>query len=137
MTGGRGADIVVDAVGLEAHRSPLQKLTNVLHAQAGSMDALLSAISTVRRGGTISIVGVYGLPYDNFPLGQLFDKGITLKMGQAPVQACIDDLFKLVIDGKVNLKDVISHHMTLADGPKAYDIFCKKLDDCVKVVLRP
>lgn len=137
MTNGRGADVVVDAVGLEAHRTPLKKLTNVLHAQAGSMDALRTAIRTVRRGGTVSIVGVYGLPYDNFPLGQLFDKGISLKMGQAPVHAVIDRLLEYVIAGRVRLDDVISHRLPLEDGPRAYELFCKKQDDCVKVVLRP
>lgn len=137
MTGGRGADVVIDAVGLEAHRTPLQKLSNVMHLQAGSMDAVRTAIRTVRRGGTISIVGVYGAPYDNFPLGQLFDKGIGLKMGQAPVHAVIDRLLEYVIDGRVKLDDVISHRMPLEDGPKAYELFNRKQDDCVKVVLRP
>ncbi|MBK7865055.1 MAG: glutathione-dependent formaldehyde dehydrogenase [Archangiaceae bacterium] len=137
MTGGRGADVVVDAVGLEAHRTPLKKLTNVFHLQTGSMDALRTAIRTVRRGGTVSIVGVYGVPYDNFPLGQVFDKGITLKMGQAPVQALIDTLMDHVASGRVRLDDVISHHLPLEEAAKGYDIFCRKVDDCVKVVLRP
>ena len=78
MTGGCGADLCVDAVGMEAERSPLDKLSNVIHLQAGSIKALNTALSAVRRGGVVSVVGVYGMPYDKFPLGQIFDKGISL-----------------------------------------------------------
>lgn len=137
LTGGRGADVVVDAVGMEAHRTIGDKLKNVVHAQAGSIDALRTACSAVRRGGTISIVGVYGLSYDNFPIGQMFDKGVRLNMGQALVQVYIDELMQHVVTGKVRLDDVISHVMPLDQAPHAFDIFNKKEDSCVKVVLKP
>jgi len=77
------------------------------------------------------------MPYDNFPLGQLFDKGITVKLGQAPVHKYIDELIPLVESGKIKLNDIISHRLPLNEAPHAYEIFCKKQDDCVKVVLQP
>lgn len=137
ITGGRGADIVVDAVGLEAHRSMTDKLKNLVHMEVGSIEALRQAIRIVRRGGTISIVGVYGVPYDNFPLGQLFDKGVALRMGQAPVHNIIDSLMTMVSSGALKLDDVISHRVPLAEGAHAFEIFSKKQDECVKVVMRP
>ena len=136
-TNGRGADIAVDAVGLEAHRSVGDKIANVVHGEMGSISALRAAISAVRRGGTLSILGVYGMPYDNFPIGQLFDKGITLKMGQAPVHAIVDELLAHVVAGRLRADDVITHILPLSEAAKGYDIFCEKKDDCVKVVLKP
>jgi S-(hydroxymethyl)glutathione dehydrogenase/alcohol dehydrogenase len=95
------------------------------------------AFDAVRRGGIVSIVGVYGYPYDNFPLHQIFDKGIIIKAGQVPVHKFIDELEKLVIEGKVQLDDIISHKISLSEAPKAYEIFNDKKDNCVKVVLKP
>jgi threonine dehydrogenase-like Zn-dependent dehydrogenase len=137
MTDGRGADLVVDAVGLEAHRDLVDKVKNAIHLEVGSIEALRQAIRVVRRGGSISIVGVYGVPYDDFPLGQLFDKGIALHMGQAPVHNVIDKLLGLVVEGKLRLDDVISHRVPLAEGAHAFEIFARKQDECVKVVMRP
>jgi len=91
----------------------------------------------VRRGGYISVLGVYGVPYDNFPLGQIFDKGIFMGFGQAPAQKYIDQLIFLMQQRKITLNDIISHRLTLADAPHAYEIFSKKKDDCVKVVMTP
>ncbi len=137
MTGGRGADVCVDAVGMEADRSVMDKVKNVLHAQAGSISALETACSAVRRGGIVSILGVHGMAYDNFPLGQIFDKAITIRGGQAPVQAYIDELMTWLDDGRIRLDDIITHHLPLADAPRGYAIFNEKKEDCVKVVLRP
>jgi threonine dehydrogenase-like Zn-dependent dehydrogenase len=137
MTEGRGADICVDAVGLEADRTLLDKLSNVVHAQAGSIKALKTAISAVRRGGWVTVVGVYGMPYDNFPLGQIFDKGIKMRFGQSTPQRDIDELLTWVEQGKIQLDDIITHRLSLAEAPHAYNIFNKKEDDCVKVVLKP
>jgi S-(hydroxymethyl)glutathione dehydrogenase / alcohol dehydrogenase len=137
MTQGRGADIVVDCVGMEAHRSPLDKLSNAVRFQVGSTDALKECFRTVRRGGTVSILGVYGGNYDRFPLGQLFDKGITIRQGQALPQNVIDTLLDYVVKGKLRLDDVITHRLPLEQAPHGYDIFCKKKDACVKVVLKP
>ncbi|MDQ3623264.1 MAG: glutathione-dependent formaldehyde dehydrogenase [Verrucomicrobiota bacterium] len=137
LTDGRGADVCVDAVGMEADRTLLDKLSNVVHAQAGSVKALTTAISAVRRGGVVTVVGVYGMPYDNFPVGQIFDKGITLRFGQAPAQACIDELLAWVEQRKIRLDDIITHRLPLDEAPHGYDIFNKKEDNCVKVVLKP
>jgi threonine dehydrogenase-like Zn-dependent dehydrogenase len=137
LTEGRGADVCIDAVGMEADRTLRDKISNVFHAQAGSTKALQLAISAVRRGGSIGVLGVYGMPYDNFPLGQIFDKGIHLSFGQAPVHPFIDELIDWVKDGKIRLDDIITHRLPLAEAPHAYEIFNNKEDDCVKVVLNP
>ncbi|MBL9169505.1 MAG: glutathione-dependent formaldehyde dehydrogenase [Verrucomicrobiales bacterium] len=137
MTDGRGADVCIDAVGLEAERSTLEKVTNVLHAQAGTINALRLAVSAVRRGGVVSVVGVYGMAYDNFPVGQIFDKGLRLFFGQAPAHKHIDELMTWVEEGRITLDDIITHRLPLSEAAHAYDIFCNKKDDCVKVVLKP
>ncbi len=136
MTEGRGPDVCVDAVGMEAKRTVTDKIIESVKGESGTIDVLTTCASAVRRGGVISIVGVYGSKY-NFPLGQIFDKGVTLKMGQAPVHYYIDELIKLVRDKKVVLDDIITHILPLKDAPKAYQIFNDKEDNCVKVVLKP
>jgi alcohol dehydrogenase len=137
MTGGRGADVCVDAVGFEPERSLMDKLKATIHLEKGSMKVLEMCFESVRRMGTVSIVGVYGSPYDNFPLFRMFDKGITIKQGQAPVINYIDKLIDLVDEGKVVLDDIITHTLPLADAAHAYKIFDEKQEDCVKVVLKP
>jgi alcohol dehydrogenase len=137
MTNGRGADVVVDAVGMEANRNFLQKASNLVHFQMGTINALKLSLSAVRRGGKISMIGVYGTNYDNFPLGQLFDKGVTLWGGQAPVHNFIDELLELVRNKKVFLDDIITHRLPLSEGPHAYHLFNAKEDHCLKVILKP
>lgn len=137
MTGGRGADVCVDAVGMEADRNAWEKVSNLAHFQAGTLNSLKTCISAVRRGGTVSIVGVYGSSYDNFPLGQIFDKMINLRMGQAPVHRYIDELMGLVKNKKVILDDIITHKLPLSRAPEAYHLFCQKEDNCMKVILKP
>jgi S-(hydroxymethyl)glutathione dehydrogenase/alcohol dehydrogenase len=137
MTGGRGADVCVDAVGMEAKRTILDRISDAIHLQAGTIKALKAALSAVRRGGTVPVVGVYATTYDNFPLGQIMDKEITLRVGQAPVHNHIDDLLRMVESGKIVADDIISHTLPLEDAPRAYRIFNEKEDECVKVVLKP
>ncbi len=137
MTAGRGADVCIDAVGMEADRNVLEKVLNTVRMQAGTTNVIENCFSAVRRGGTVSVVGVYGSYYDKFPLGQFFDKGLTLKAGQAPVQAHIDTLLDLVKEEKVVLDDIITHQLPLEEAPHAYEIFNNKEDDCLKVVLTP
>lgn len=136
-THGRGADVCIDAVGMEADRSVLEKVLNTVRLQAGTTNVLENCFSAVRRGGTVSVVGVYGSYYDKFPLGQFFDKGLIMRAGQAPVQAYIDKLLKLVEDEKVVLDDIITHRYSLDEAPHAYKIFNDKDDSCVKVVMQP
>ncbi len=136
-TGGRGADVCVDAVGMEARHGLGQTLSNAIRRQVGTLEVIERCVSAVRRGGVVSVVGVYGTPMDRFPLGQIFDKGVQLRFGQAPVQANIDGLMENIVKGEVKADDIISHRLKLDDAPKGYEIFCKKQDDCVKVVLTP
>lgn len=136
-TEGRGADVCVDAVGMEANRSIGEKFSNFVHGQAGTISVIDLCASCVRRGGVISVVGVYGSPYSNFPFGQIFDKGITIKTGQALVQKYFDELLELVKAKKVILNDIITHTLPLDQAAHAYEIFLKKQDNCLKVVLKP
>ncbi|QNF32296.1 glutathione-dependent formaldehyde dehydrogenase [Adhaeribacter swui] len=137
MTEGRGADVCIDAVGMEADRSLLEKAKAVINFEKGTTKVLETCMRAVRRAGVVSVVGVYGAPYDNFPIGRWFDKGITLMGTQAPVQIYIDHLMNLVQTGQVTLNDIITHTLPLSEAPHGYDIFKKKEDNCVKVVLKP
>jgi alcohol dehydrogenase len=136
-TDGRGADVCVDAVGFEAERSFFDKVKATINFEKGTIKVLEACFKAVRRNGTVSIVGVYGTPFDNFPLHRMFDKGITIKQGQAPVTNYIDHLIDLVRSEKVILDDIISHRLPLSQVSYAYDIFKNKEQDCVKVVLNP
>ena len=137
MTKGRGADLSVDAVGFEPERSLVDRAKAVINFEKGSVKVLEACMSAVRRGGIISVMGVYPYNYDNFPIGQLFDKGIILKGGQAPAQKYIDKLLSYVSEGKVKLDDIITHRLPLSEVSHGYSIFKKKEDNCVKVVLDP
>ncbi|MFC7384684.1 zinc-dependent alcohol dehydrogenase [Sphaerisporangium rhizosphaerae] len=153
LTGGRGTDSVIDAVGMEAHGSPLAKLaqsaTGLLpdavaapfmrNAGVDRLAALNQAIETVRRGGTISISGVYGGMADPMPMLRLFDKGVTLRMGQAHVRRWIDDVLPLVSDDTdpLGVMDLATHRLPLDQAPHGYEIFQKKRDGAVKVLLTP
>ncbi|RYF90176.1 MAG: glutathione-dependent formaldehyde dehydrogenase [Chitinophagaceae bacterium] len=137
MTEGRGADVCVEAVGFEPERSLLDRAKSVVNFEKGSIKVLEACMSAVRRGGTVSVLGVYPTTYDNFPLGQFFDKGIIMKGGQAPAHKHIDKLLQYVVDGKVKLDDIITHRLPLSEVAHGYSIFKKKEEDCVKVVLDP
>lgn len=137
MTQGRGADVCIDAVGFEPDRSFLDRAKAVINLEKGSVKVLEACMSGVRRGGIVAVLGVYPYLYDNFPIGQFFDKGITIKGGQAPAQKHIDKLLQYVVEGRVVLDDIISHRLPLSQIEHAYDIFNKREDGCVKVVLDP
>ncbi|WP_370333799.1 zinc-dependent alcohol dehydrogenase [Mycolicibacterium hippocampi] len=152
LTAGRGTDSVIDAVGMEAHGSPVaqaaQRLTGLLPdavakkilqtAGVDRLDALHSAIDIVRRGGTISLIGVYGGMADPMPMLTLFDKQVQLRMGQANVKKWVDDIMPLLTDeDPLGVDTFASHTLPLDDAPHAYDIFQKKQDGAVKMVLQP
>lgn len=137
MTGGRGADVCVEAVGFEPDRNIIDRAKAVINFEKGSTKVLEACMSAVRRGGIVSVLGVYPVNYDNFPLGQFFDKGLIMKGGQAPAHKHIDKLLEYVVAGKVKLDDVITHRLPLSEISHAYSIFKKKEDNCVKVVLDP
>ena len=151
-TGGRGADAVIDAVGMEAHGSPVaaavQKFAGLLpdavaepvmkNAGVDRMAALYTAIEAVRRGGTVSISGVYGGAVDPMPMFQLFDKQVQLRMGQANVRAWTDELLAILTDDDpFDVESFATHHLPLDEAPNAYESFQKKDDGMVKVVFRP
>ncbi len=137
LTKGRGADVVIEAVGMESDRTILEKLANVLHLQRGSISTVHTAFSAARRGGRVSIMGVFGTNYDNFPLGQWMDKGLRVQTGQAPVHTYVDELLEMIVSGKVRTDDIITHKLPLDQAPQGYKMFNEKTDDCVKVVLKP
>ena len=137
MTDGRGADVCIDAVGMEADKSILDRALSVVHMEKGTINALKMCFSAVRRCCIVSLVGVYVSPYDNFRLYLVFDKGLTFRAGQAPVQLFVDELYSWVDQGKIVLDDIITHTLPLEQASHAYDIFNKKEDNCVKVVLKP
>ncbi|GGG25415.1 glutathione-dependent formaldehyde dehydrogenase [Rhodococcoides trifolii] len=152
MTGGRGTDSVIDAVGMEAHGSPIataaQQVTGLLPDFIGKkmmskagidrLDAFYSAIDIVRRGGTISLIGVYGGMADPLPMLTMFDKQIQLRMGQANVKKWVDDILPLLTDADpLGVDSFATHVLPLDDAPHAYDIFQKKQDNAVKILLRP
>jgi threonine dehydrogenase-like Zn-dependent dehydrogenase len=153
MTAGRGADGVIEAVGMEAHGSPFQSaavkaaglLPDALARKATEtfgvdrMAALRTAFDVVRRAGTVSIIGVYGGEADPFPMMELFDKGVTLRMGQAHVKRWVDDIMPLLTgdDDPLGVDDLVTHRVPLEEAPHAYEIFKHKQDGCIKVVLKP
>lgn len=137
MTNGRGADVCIDAVGFEPDRNFLEKAKAVINVEKGSTKVLEACMSAVRRAGTVVVMGVYPMHYDNFPVGRFFDKGIKLRGGQAPVHVYIDELLKYVVEGRVKLDDIITHRLPLSEIAHAYEIFQKKEDDCVKIILDP
>jgi threonine dehydrogenase-like Zn-dependent dehydrogenase len=153
MTAGRGPDGVIDAVGMEAHGAPgaemAQKLTGLLpdplaakvteKAAVDRLSVLLDSIDTVRRGGTISISGVYGGQLDPLPMMQLFDKGIQLRMGQAHVRRWTDEILPLLEgdEDPLGVDDLTTHQLPLEQAPEAYEMFQKKEDGAIKVVLKP
>ncbi|GAA2778802.1 zinc-dependent alcohol dehydrogenase [Streptomyces showdoensis] len=152
LTDGRGPHAVIDAVGMEAHGSPAaelaQKATSLLpgrltaalmqRAGVDRLHALHLAIDIVRRGGTISLSGVYGGQTDPLPLLTMFDKQIQLRMGQANVHRWVPDILPLLVDGDpLGVDDFATHHLPLAEAPRAYEMFQKKQDGAVKVLFRP
>ena len=137
LTEGRGADVCIDAVGFEPERNIIDKVKAIINFEKGSVKVLEACTSAVRRGGTVSVLGVYPTSYDNFAIGQFFDKGIILKGGQAPAHKYIDKLLDYVKQDKVKLDDIITHGLGLSEVEHAYEIFHKKEDGCVKVVLDP
>ena len=152
LTGGRGPDAVIDAVGMEAHGAPAakfaQQMTALLpgalaakmmeHIGIDRLHALYTAIDIVRRGGTISLSGVYGGMTDPLPLLTMFDKQIQLRMGQANVHRWADDILPLLTDeDPLGVDTFATHHIPLAEAASAYEIFQKKQDGAVKILFQP
>ena len=153
MTDGRGPDGVLDAVGMEAHGNPIAekivagaaRLPKPLGRKAietagiDRLDALHTAIHSVRRAGTVSVSGVYGGMADPMPMMEIFDKGISMRMGQCHVRHWTDELLEIASrpDDVLGLESLATHHVSLEDAPEMYKIFQEKKDGCIKVVLKP
>jgi threonine dehydrogenase-like Zn-dependent dehydrogenase len=137
ITDGRGADVCIEAVGCEASGSYAQKLSGAMKLQAGSPTALFWSIHAARRGGRVSIVGVYGPPANLFPVGVAMNKNLTLRLGQCNVRRYMPHLLDLIRAGTIDAKGIISHRFPLDQAPEAYEMFQKKQDECIKCVLIP
>ncbi|MFI7282992.1 zinc-dependent alcohol dehydrogenase [Micromonospora chersina] len=153
LVDGRGPDAVIDAVGMEAHSAPLgkvaqaaagllpNKLAQTMTDKAGvdRLVVLHAALKAVRRGGTVSVSGVYGGEQDPMPLMEMFDRGVQLRMGQCHVKRWVDEIMPLLAgdDDPLGVEDLRTHRLPLARAPQAYEMFQKKQDGCVKVVLEP
>jgi threonine dehydrogenase-like Zn-dependent dehydrogenase len=152
-TDGRGPDAVIDAVGMEAHGSPLGKVAQQLggllpdalarpvieRAGVDRLAALHLAIDLVRRGGTVSLSGVYGGNLDPMPMMSMFDKQVQLRMGQANVRRWVDDILPLLSgdDDPLGVDTFATHRLPIEEAPHAYEIFQKKQDGAIKVLLQP
>jgi len=141
MTGGRGPDACIDAVGLEAHGATLDAYLDAAKAAAylatDRPNALRQAIHSCRKGGTVSIPGVYGGFLDKIPFGAAFAKGLTFKMGQTHTHKYMRPLLARIEKGEIDPSFVVTHKFALADAPTAYRTFLRDKDECVKVVLKP
>ncbi|NVJ05507.1 glutathione-dependent formaldehyde dehydrogenase [Myxococcus sp. AM001] len=137
-TEGRGADVSIEAVGCEAEGSLLQRVLGLgLMAEAGASTALNWCMHATRKGGVISVVGVYGPPWNLVDIGTAMNKNQTLRLGQCNVKRYMPHLLEHIRKGRVDAKGIITHRFSLEDAPKAYDLFSKKQDGCIKCVLSP
>jgi len=138
LTGNRGVDSAIDAVGMEASGSIVGSILQTTKVQLDRATALRECMSSIRRGGTLSISGVYAGPIQAFPLGDLFDMQIQVRMGQANVRRYVDDIMPLLSDeDPLGTEDLKTHEMALDDAPYGYEIFQEKRDGAIKIVLKP
>ena len=140
LTGGRGPDACIDAVGMEAHGPAAMyaydRAKQALMLETDRPIALREAIMACRNGGTVSVIGVYGGFIDKFPMGSLMNRSLTIRTGQCHVQHYMRPLLERIERGEIDPSFVITHHMLLEDAPIGYDMFVHKRDNCEKVVLR-
>jgi threonine dehydrogenase-like Zn-dependent dehydrogenase len=141
MTGGRGPDSCIEAVGMEAHSHGMvgayDKVKQAMRMETGRPQALREAIMACRNGGTVSVPGVYGGFLDKIPFGSFMNRSLTIKTGQTHVQRYLRPLLDRIENGEIDPSFVITHRMRLDDAPQGYDIFKNKEENCIKVVLRP
>jgi threonine dehydrogenase-like Zn-dependent dehydrogenase len=141
MTGGRGPDACIDAVGMEAHTPGVagayERVKQAVGLETDRPHALREAITCCRSGGTVAVIGVYAGFIDKFPFGSAMNRSLTIKTGQAHVQRYMKPLLARIEQGQIDPSFVITHRLRLDDAPRGYDMFLNKHDDCVKVVLTP
>ncbi len=140
LTGGRGPDGCIDAVGMEAHGPGIEyaydRVKQALHLHTDRGDALRQAIASVRKGGVLSILGVYGV-MDKFPLGVIMNKGVTVRTAQQHGQKYIPRLLELIQSGKLDTECLATHHFSLEAAPRAYEMFKHKRDGMMRAVIKP
>lgn len=132
-----GADVVIDCVGMDGKMSKMEKVETALKLQGGSKAAIEMSSEAVRKCGTVVMIGVYGGRYNLFPLGNFFSRNVTLKMGQCPAQRYVEPILQLIREGKFDATDIITHRLRLDEGVRGYEVFDKKQEGCIKVVLKP
>ncbi|WP_229256586.1 zinc-binding dehydrogenase [Duganella lactea] len=136
-TGNRGVDAVIDAVGFEAEGSALETALTTLKLEGSSGAALRQCIAAVRRGGTVSVPGVYAGVLHGFLFGDAFEKGIRIVGGQTHVQRYMPELLERIWEGKLTPQAIISHRLPLEQAAEGYRLFDQRADNCRKVILRP
>lgn len=136
ITGG-GARVVIDCVGMDGKKSPAEAVQQKLKLQGGTLSPIEIAKDAVGKFGTIQLTGVYGMTYNMFPLGNIFERNVTMKMGQAPVIHLMPMLYEKIENGEFDPREIISHIVPLEDAAEAYQIFNDHTDDCTKVILKP
>lgn len=132
-----GADIVIDCVGMDGKMTPMEFVGSGLKLQSGALGAFVMATQAVRKGGMIQVTGVYGGRYNAFPFGDIFNRNINIRTGQAPVIPYMPTLYNLLVEEKVDPSDIITHKLSLDDAAHGYEVFDTKTEDCIKVVLKP
>jgi threonine dehydrogenase-like Zn-dependent dehydrogenase len=141
LTGGRGPDACIDAVGMEAHSPRIDyaydRAKQAMRLETDRPLALREAIMACRNGGVVSVIGVYGGFVDKFPMGSVMNRGLTIRSGQCHVQRYMRPLLDRIQAGELDPSFVITHRLPLAEAPRGYEMFKHKQDDCVKVVLKP
>ncbi|MBP1153038.1 zinc-dependent alcohol dehydrogenase [Methylocaldum sp. RMAD-M] len=141
MTGGRGPDACIDAVGMEAHGHGIQyaydRAKQATMLETDRPIVLREAIMACRNGGTVSVPGVYGGFIDKFPMGSVMNRSLTIKTGQTHVQRYLQPLLEKIRNGEIDPSFIVTHQMPLDDAPEGYEMFKHKEDECIKVVLKP
>ncbi|RJS59041.1 zinc-dependent alcohol dehydrogenase [Bacillus sp. PK3_68] len=132
-----GADVVIDCSGMSGKMTPMEFLASGLKLHGGAMSGITIASQAVRKAGTIQVTGAYGGRYNGFPLGDIFQRNVDIKTGQAPVIPVMPRLYEMMTEGKVDLGDVITHVLPLDQAKHGYEIFDTRTDGCIKVILKP
>ncbi|WP_117169498.1 zinc-dependent alcohol dehydrogenase [Paraliobacillus sediminis] len=132
-----GADVVIDCVGMDGKKSPLEFVEQKLKLQGGTMGPIQIATKAVKKCGTYQITGVYGGNYNLFPLGAFFSRNITIKTGQAHARSFMEPIYKQIVNGEIDPSKIITHSLPLDEASHGYNIFNKKEDNCIKVILKP
>lgn len=132
-----GADVVIDCTGMSGKMTPMESLASGMKLHGGALGGVTTAAQAVRKGGTIQLTGVYGGRYNGFPLGDIFQRNINIRTGQAPVIHYMPHMYELIDTGKIDPGDIITHVIPLSEAKRGYEIFDTKTDDCIKVLLKP